>query len=164
MAGELNQFRPRLEATLILHVGLGKDHFIPVSATYGALFRPSRPGASGVHAGFHWVILEPTCFANTLLYLTRLRGPIRDVKSAGDLLLEEDAKNAPREVMRLINYMMSGEGHAASSLSEIWLACLTPLCLFVLRIAQPVHHTWGPKAGGNHTRGLIGRCSRGPID
>ena len=42
MAGELNQFRPRLEATLILHVGLGKDHFIPVSATYGALFRPLR--------------------------------------------------------------------------------------------------------------------------
>ena len=41
MAGVLNQFRPRLEATLILHVGLGKDHFIPVSATYGALFRPS---------------------------------------------------------------------------------------------------------------------------
>ena len=35
MAAELNQFRPKLEATLILHVGLGKDHFVPVSATYG---------------------------------------------------------------------------------------------------------------------------------
>ena len=35
MAAELNQFRPKLEATLILHVGLGKDHFIPVSAIYG---------------------------------------------------------------------------------------------------------------------------------
>ena len=35
MAAELNQFRPKLEATLILHVGLGKDHLIPVSATYG---------------------------------------------------------------------------------------------------------------------------------
>ena len=30
--------------------------------------------------------------------------------SADDLLSEEDAKNAPREVMRLINRMMSGEG------------------------------------------------------
>jgi len=35
MAAELNQFQPKLEATLILHVGLGKDHFIPVFATYG---------------------------------------------------------------------------------------------------------------------------------
>ena len=35
MAAELNQFRPKLEATLILHVGLGKDHFVPVSGTYG---------------------------------------------------------------------------------------------------------------------------------
>ncbi|KAF9653656.1 DNase I-like protein [Thelephora ganbajun] len=87
VAAELNQFRPKLEVTLILHVGLGKDHFIPVSANY-----------------------EPTCFANTLSYLTRLKGPIRDVKSADDLLSEEEAKNAPREVMRLVNYMMSGSG------------------------------------------------------
>jgi hypothetical protein len=35
MATELNQFRPQLEATLILHVGLGKDHFVPLSANYG---------------------------------------------------------------------------------------------------------------------------------
>jgi phosphatidylinositol-bisphosphatase len=35
MAAELNRFRPRLEVTLILHVGLGKDHFVPVSAKYG---------------------------------------------------------------------------------------------------------------------------------
>lgn len=68
-----------------------------------------------IDAGFHWAILEPTCFANTLLYLTRLRGPIRNVKSAGDLLSEEDAKNAPREVMRLVNYMMSGEGHVVGA-------------------------------------------------
>lgn len=43
MAAELNQFRPKLEATLILHVELGKDHFIPVSATYGKLLHTSRP-------------------------------------------------------------------------------------------------------------------------
>jgi len=91
MAAELNQFRPKLEATLILHVGLGKDHFVSVSATY-----------------------EPTCFANSLPYLTRLKSPIREVKSANDLFSEEDAKNAPREVMRLVNHMMSGDGDVSS--------------------------------------------------
>jgi len=35
IAAELNQFQSKLEATLILHVGLGKEHFVPVSATYG---------------------------------------------------------------------------------------------------------------------------------
>jgi phosphatidylinositol-bisphosphatase len=114
MAGELNQFRPRLEVTLILHVGLGKDHFVPVSAAYGALFRPVLPSRGS--RGFSIGRLEPTCFANTLLYLTRLRGPIRDVKAAGDLLPEDDAKNAPREVMRVVNHMMmSGGGDAVSA-------------------------------------------------
>ena len=42
--------------------------------------------------------------------MTRLKGPIREVKSAEDMLSEEDAKNAPREVMRLVNRMMSGDG------------------------------------------------------
>jgi hypothetical protein len=32
------------------------------------------------------------------------------MKSADDLLSEEDAKNAPREVMRLVNRMMSSDG------------------------------------------------------
>lgn len=54
--------------------------------------------------------LEPTCFANTLSYLTRLKRPIREVNSADDMLSEEDAKSAPREVMRLVNRMMSGDG------------------------------------------------------
>jgi hypothetical protein len=48
------------------------------------------------------------------LVLDRLKGPIRDVKSADDLLSEEDAKNAPREVMRLVNHMMSGDGDVVS--------------------------------------------------
>ena len=58
---------------------------------------------------------EPTCFANALSYLRRLKGPIRDVGFADDLLSEEDAKNAPREVMRLLNHMMSGDGDMVSS-------------------------------------------------
>jgi hypothetical protein len=42
-AAELTQFRRRLEVTLILHVGLGKDHFIPVSANYGMFLCPTYP-------------------------------------------------------------------------------------------------------------------------
>lgn len=38
-AAELNQFQSKLEATLILHVGLGKEHFVPVSAIYGTSLR-----------------------------------------------------------------------------------------------------------------------------
>jgi len=127
MAAELNQFRPRLEATLILHVGLGKDHFIPLSATYGMLlphisprsvaFLGGCPGVCLLLSDLHELPLrdlEPTCFANSLSHLTRLKGPIRDVRSAEDLLSEEDAKNAPREVMRLVNRMMSGDGDVVS--------------------------------------------------
>lgn len=47
------------------------------------------------------------------------------MKSTDDLLSEEDAKNAPREVMRLVNHMMSGDGDVVSghtSLFETWLA------------------------------------------
>jgi len=51
MAAELNQFRPKLEATLILHVGLGKDHFIPVSATYGMSFHIPRPSPTPLPLG-----------------------------------------------------------------------------------------------------------------
>lgn len=52
MAAELNQFGPRLEATLILHVALGKDHFVPVSASYGVFF-----------FSFRWFRLSaPHCF------------------------------------------------------------------------------------------------------
>lgn len=50
IAAELNQFRSKLEATLILHVGLGKDHFIPVSATYGTSLRSAVFSGLGVCA------------------------------------------------------------------------------------------------------------------
>ena len=53
MAAELNQFRPKLEATLILHVGLGKDHFVPVSGSYGMSLSSAVFGAlcACVHVG-----------------------------------------------------------------------------------------------------------------
>lgn len=50
MAAELNQFRPKMEATLILHVELGKEHFIPVSATYGMSLRSAVSRGLGVCA------------------------------------------------------------------------------------------------------------------
>nr|GAT60061.1 DNase I-like protein [Mycena chlorophos] len=70
----------KLSCTLILHTVMGKDHFVAVAAEY-----------------------LPTCFGVPLARLTRLSGPAR---LGGALLPEERAINAPREVMRLINWMM----------------------------------------------------------
>ncbi|KAL1692679.1 hypothetical protein GGG16DRAFT_50999 [Schizophyllum commune] len=83
-AAELNQDPRRAEETLILHVLCGKDHFITVGGKY-----------------------ESTCFANSLTRLTRLPGPIRELKSSKDLLSEEEAGHAPKEVARLVNWLMS---------------------------------------------------------
>ncbi|KAJ6552223.1 DNase I-like protein [Mycena vulgaris] len=82
-ASRLNIEHKNLECTLILHTVMGKDHFIAVTAEY-----------------------VPTCFANTLARLTRLPGPIRELASPGDLLAEDRGINAPREIMRLVNWMM----------------------------------------------------------
>ncbi|KAI5833874.1 DNase I-like protein [Schizophyllum commune Tattone D] len=83
-AAELNQDPRRAEETIILHVLCGKDHFITVGGAY-----------------------EPTCFANSLTRLTRLPGTIRELKSNKDLLSEEEAGHAPKEVARLVNWLMS---------------------------------------------------------
>ncbi|KAF8843428.1 DNase I-like protein [Paxillus ammoniavirescens] len=83
-AAKLNLGPSRLEFTLILHTALGKDHFIAVSGDY-----------------------QYTCFANTLERLTRLASPIRKLKSPEELMPPGKAINAPREVMRLINWMMT---------------------------------------------------------
>ncbi|EIN14588.1 DNase I-like protein [Punctularia strigosozonata HHB-11173 SS5] len=73
---------PELACTLILHTELGKDHFVLLTGEY-----------------------ERTCFGNSLKTLTRLPGPIRSLESK-DLLPEEKANNAPREPMRLANWLM----------------------------------------------------------
>ncbi|KAI6145171.1 DNase I-like protein [Pisolithus tinctorius] len=88
-ASKLNLRPPKLECTLILHTALGKDHFISVSGYY-----------------------QYTCFVNTLERLARLPGPIRNLKTPEDLMPSTQALNAPREIMRLINWMMT------NSLSE----------------------------------------------
>jgi hypothetical protein len=50
---------------------------------------------------------ERTCFANPLSYLTRLSGPIRN---SLELLPENHAVNAPREIIKLIDWLMTNAG------------------------------------------------------
>ncbi|KAF8428466.1 hypothetical protein L210DRAFT_989796 [Boletus edulis BED1] len=83
-AAKLNVGLAMFECTLILHTALGKDDFISVSGCY-----------------------QYTCFANTLERLTRLAGPIRNLKSPEELLPAGQAMNAPTEIIWLINWMMT---------------------------------------------------------
>ncbi|KAG1789123.1 DNase I-like protein [Suillus plorans] len=83
-ASRLNLLPPRLDFTLILHTALGKDHFISVTGEY-----------------------QYTCFANKLARLTRLPCPVRSMKSPNDQVPAQQLVNAPREIMRLINWLMT---------------------------------------------------------
>lgn len=83
-ASRLNLAPPRLNFTLILHTALGKDHFISVTGEY-----------------------QYTCFANKLTRLTRLPGPVRTMKSPNDGVPARRPVNAPREIMMLINWLMT---------------------------------------------------------
>ncbi|TFK32280.1 Endonuclease/exonuclease/phosphatase [Crucibulum laeve] len=84
LASIMNLQPKDLGGTLILHTVMGKDHFISVSGEY-----------------------QYTCFANRLTTLTRLPGPIRSLKSPSEIKAENHAINAPREVMRVVNWMMT---------------------------------------------------------
>ncbi|CAL1710188.1 unnamed protein product [Somion occarium] len=84
VARRLNAGSGRLDDTLILHTSLGKDHFISISGQY-----------------------QRTCFATSLERLVRLSGPARSAEGDSALLPEEDAMNAPQEVMKLVNWLMS---------------------------------------------------------
>ncbi|KAH8102042.1 DNase I-like protein [Cristinia sonorae] len=84
VVGRLNSGPSRLNDTLILHTLLGKDHFISTTAQY-----------------------RRTCFATSLDHLVRLPGPVRSSDDKIELLPEDQALNAPREVMRLVNWLMS---------------------------------------------------------
>ncbi|KZT26139.1 DNase I-like protein [Neolentinus lepideus HHB14362 ss-1] len=83
-ASELNLRSRKLDCTLILHTIFGKDHFITVHGEY-----------------------QPTCFANKLSDLVKLPGPIRELAEPNKLLPEDQAISAPREVMRIINWLMT---------------------------------------------------------
>jgi len=83
-ASRLNLALPGLDCTLILHTALGKDHFISVTGEY-----------------------QYTCFANKLSRLVRLPGSVRAMKSPNDGVTERQSVNAPREFMKLINWLMT---------------------------------------------------------
>ncbi|KAF8351983.1 DNase I-like protein [Amanita rubescens] len=84
-AFKLNREDKVVKSTVILHSLLGQDQFISITGEY-----------------------QYTCFATSLQRLTRLTDSARAVKSPHDYLPEGHAKNAPREVMRLVNWMMTG--------------------------------------------------------
>ncbi|KAF9453377.1 DNase I-like protein [Macrolepiota fuliginosa MF-IS2] len=86
VAASLNLGPRDLSGTLILHTVLGKDHFIAISGEY-----------------------LPSCFGNKLSTLIRLPGPIRSLASSKDLRPENHPLNAPREVMRLVNWLMGSD-------------------------------------------------------
>ncbi|KAG7449826.1 DNase I-like protein [Guyanagaster necrorhizus] len=76
--------RQQIDCTLILRTlgSGGKDSFVVISGEW-----------------------EPTCFAVSLDTLTRLSGPISQPQSR--LLGEDERVNAPREVMRLVEWLMA---------------------------------------------------------
>ncbi|KAI0366527.1 DNase I-like protein [Pilatotrama ljubarskyi] len=88
IASRLNTGQTRLEETLVLHTALGRDHFVALTGEY-----------------------ERTCFATSISWLVRLPGPVREVKSPTDILPEDRGVNAPREIMRLVNWLMSNATH-----------------------------------------------------
>ena len=45
----------------------------------------------------------------------RLPGPVRELKSPDDILPEDRSVNAPREIMRLVNWLMSNATEAVSA-------------------------------------------------
>jgi phosphatidylinositol-bisphosphatase len=83
-AARLNLAPKALSETLILRTVNGKDHFVSLSAEY-----------------------QYTCFANKLSRLVRLPKAIRDLDSPDEVLKEGDGVNAPRELMKLVNTLMS---------------------------------------------------------
>lgn len=112
-AAELNLGPKTLEYNLVLHTVLGKDHFVAVSGEYGTysppafIPAPKNQGRVGVLTNTIFDgTAEYTCFANSLSRLTRIPGPIRSLASPDDILPEDHARNAPKEVMRLINWLM----------------------------------------------------------
>lgn len=113
-AGKLNLAPPKLEFTLILHTALGKDDFITISGNYRTSFHNTVFSTSFSPLGSEMIAYERpcthpeyTCFANTLERLTRLPGPISKLKSPEEVMPAGQAINAPTEIMRLINWMMT---------------------------------------------------------
>ncbi|KAI0340269.1 DNase I-like protein [Trametopsis cervina] len=92
-AAVLNLEDAQLEALLILHTSLGKDHFITVNGLW-----------------------ERTCFATNLQRLVRMTDPVRSMVKP-ELVPEDQAATAPKELMRLVGWLMSN----AADMDELFL-------------------------------------------
>lgn len=100
-AAELNLAEKTVKSTVILHSILGKDHFISITGEFRTSFTYlERENAVDLP--------EYTCFATSLTRLARLTSSARALETPHDYLPDGQAKNAPREVMRLVNWMMAG--------------------------------------------------------
>ena len=78
--------------------------------------------------------------------LTRLHGPVRSLATHDDLRPDNHPINAPREIMRLINYMMSGTGHLVRRFwfetMIYWYAVLGWSLRLVHRRKNHTYHSW----------------------
>ncbi|KAG8900640.1 hypothetical protein FRB99_005833 [Tulasnella sp. 403] len=84
-AALLNSGRASLSEVLIVHVARGKDYHIRVSGQY-----------------------KRTCLGNSLSWLASLPDAIRQV---GPTATEKHGSGAPREIIRLVGWLMSSETH-----------------------------------------------------
>lgn len=66
---------------------------------------------------------ERTCFGTSLDRLVRLPGPIRASDEKVELLPQEQAINAPREIMRIVNWLMSNATDVVSQFLFFSLLC-----------------------------------------
>ncbi|KIP04826.1 hypothetical protein PHLGIDRAFT_129265 [Phlebiopsis gigantea 11061_1 CR5-6] len=94
LAAQMNLRASTLETTLVLHASLGRDSFLVVTAEY-----------------------EPTCFAMSIPRLVRMSGPV-GTHAALQLVPEDQAATAPKEVMRLVSWLMT----YGSDVNELFLA------------------------------------------
>ncbi|KAI0049485.1 DNase I-like protein [Auriscalpium vulgare] len=129
-AARLNLHQVKLSVLLILHTALGQDLFISASGKY-----------------------ESTCFGNSLATLTRLPGPIRELKGEEDLIPEAQSRNSSREAMKLVNWLMSND---VATVDDLFFArgdeelvaqireCLDTGTDFPAPPKPPPHHTIDP--------------------
>ena len=64
-----------------------------------------------------WIFTERTCFANDLATLVRLPGSIRESNVVNEAGSQKTKANAPREVMRLINWLTSNASGIVRAIS-----------------------------------------------
>jgi inositol polyphosphate 5-phosphatase INPP5B/F len=113
-AAVLNLQDAQLDSLLILHTSLGKDHFIAINGLWGKkLIDPCVARASLIAR------VERTCFATSLQRLVRIPDPVQSLKIL-QLAPEDQAATAPKELMRLVSWLMN---YAADAVRSVHSQC-----------------------------------------